>query len=209
MSWIRKMAKIFRITILSLIALMGLSSFALALEQWEKDINALLLERKFDDAFELINQQEINNIPSIYQYKGLLLGSGVLSSGKDLCGAVINLEKAYVDRKFLYKDLNFLYGGDWAGIAAIEGNREALFDVGDRIRFTEKSMALVLFYDDALGIKESHIYYFNAAELGHEEAKKVLAIRKWKYPNIDFSKFEKKMQFKEIYCPVRNYQNTE
>ncbi len=210
MGWIGREINLGRIIILATIFLIGLDNASFAGErqkakQWEIDLANLIKEKRYDEALSFVNKSDLPENPVIFQARGHLLGSGLLSSGKDLCGAIYNLEKAYESWKFLLVDLNFLYGGDWAGIAALEGNAEALFYVGERILFSKSNGSAFLIYDETLAAKESYIYFYNAAELGHEEAKNYLTRISNKNPNIDFSRYAKKIRFKEIYCPVREY----
>lgn len=181
--------------------ILGFSNSVFALSAKERAINALLFERKFDEAFELVNKIKSSQ-PSINQYKGYLLGSGVLSSGKDLCGAIKYLEKAYISWKSIRSDLDFLYGGDWAGIAAMEGNRQALFDMG--VRISKKRNSPYFFAtDELISIKKSQIYFFNAAQLGLVAAEEYLFRHNKQYLDVDFSKYRVKMKFKKILCPIR------
>lgn len=184
---------------------LGFSSPTLAISPEERAINALLFEKKFDEAFEIANKFSSYHFSEFAQYTGYLLGSGVLSSGRDLCGAIENLEKAYFNWEFIRNDLNFLYGGDWAGIAAMEGNRNALFDMGYRI-YSNKHIIRSDF-DSTLPIKEAYKYFYNAGELGHLTAEWYAKAFIKKYPDIDFSKYKSKIQFKQILCSVRTPRN--
>ena len=206
------MTKFKKFMLFFLIAIMGLNSYVVAeekqkSERWKIDVNTLLEKGKFEEAYNFIMQPDMPDNPLVYQLRGLLLGSGVLSSGKDLCAAVLNLEKAYVSYKFLQKDLNFLYGGDWASVAAMEGNRDALLAVGERLLFANENSSSFFLFDKKIAVKQSYNYIYNAAELGLEDAKKSLAAIKRHNAEIDFSPYEKKISFREIYCPVRKYEN--
>ncbi len=204
------MTKFKKFMLFFLIAIMGLNSYVVAeenqkSERWKIDVNTLLEKGKFEEAYNFIMQPDMPDNPLVYQLRGLLLGSGVLSSGKDLCAAVLNLEKAYVSYKFLQKDLNFLYGGDWASVAAMEGNRDALLAVGERLLFANENSSSFFLFDKKIAVKQSYNYIYNAAELGLEDAKKLLATIKRHNAEMDFSPYEKKISFREIYCPVRKY----
>ena len=204
------MTKFKKFMLFFLIAIMGLNSYVVAeenqkSERWKIDVNTLLEKGKFEEAYNFIMQPDMPDNPLVYQLRGLLLGSGVLSSGKDLCAAVLNLEKAYVSYKFLQKDLNFLYGGDWASVAAMEGNRDALLAVGERLLFANENSSSFFLFDKKFAVKQSYNYIYNAAELGLEDAKKLLATIKRHNAEMDFSPYEKKISFREIYCPVRKY----
>ena len=208
MNRIGKMTKFKKFMLFFLIAIMGLNSYVVAeekqkSERWKIDVNTLLEKGKFEEAYNFIMQPDMPDNPLVYQLRGLLLGSGVLSSGKDLCAAVLNLEKAYVSYKFLQKDLNFLYGGDWASVAAMEGNRDALLAVGERLLFANENSSSFFLFDKKIAVKQSYNYIYNAAELGLEDAKKLLATIKRHNAEMDFSPYEKKISFREIYCPVR------
>lgn len=196
-----------------MIIIAGSSSSTHASEELSKETLALIDNKmvtlvkgkKFDDAFALFNHYKLNKNYSYSYWKGLFLGSGVLSTGKDSCAAIINFEKSHEKNIPALAALNFEYGGDWISIAAVEGNRQALFDLGFRTLGMEKNTPMILFYDDTLQIKEAYRYFFNAAELGHLEAKKYLVRLEKRYPDIDFTKHQIKIKFKEIHCPVRQY----
>ncbi len=201
MGWIGKWRNLGRIIILATIFLMGQSNISFALEQWEKDLNNFLEEGKFDEAFELLNREDLVNNLAAIDARGALLATDLLSSGRDKCQAVLNLEKVFPSWQFLIMDLNFLYGGDWAGIAALEGNSYALYIVGKR---TLTSKNFISTRDKTINAKDAYVYFYNAALLGYERAEEKILEIKTNYPDIDFTKYQTKIEFKEIYCPVRD-----
>lgn len=222
MASIIRIKKIFRILLFCLIAILGSGNLTLASEQSDIDetvdefaarmydlglgING---EKKFDEAFKLINQFKIQNHLIIYQMKGHLLASGKLSTGRDTCGAIANYEKMYVEWGWVRDLLDHLYGGDWPSIAAVEGNRQALFELGIRNLNMPKNTPIILFYNDTLAIKEAYKYFYNAAELRYLKAEKKLAELVKRYPDFDFTKYQIKMQFTKVHCNVRKYQSAE
>ncbi len=208
MNWTGKMTKFKKFMLFFLIAIIGLNSYVVAeekqkSEQWEIELVKLIKEKRYDEAFTVTNQDNIEESTSLYYNRGLLLGSGVLSTGQNICAAILNLEKAYKEWKFVQGALNFLYGGDWASVAAMEGNSDALYFSGLRALTSNRSDNPFLSLDESLPIKTAYRFFYNAAELGHQKAKKKLAALEAEYLNIDFSKYQTKMDFKKIICPVR------
>lgn len=163
----------------------------------------LLKTKEYDAAWRVIEQIESTADANIYWQKGILLGTGVLSSGFDRCRAIHNLEKAQ-DMGALYvrSSLDFLYRGDWVGIAALEGNAFALLEVGFRLE-TQKSPMLV--FDLLRGVKESRRYYMKAAEMGNATAKRQLKEINRKHPKLGPLTAAQKTPFvfKKVLCPVR------
>ncbi len=209
MNWVRNKILVFNLMVFLSFALLSQTPTSLAQEQkniedWEIKITNFISNKEYDEAFELLNQLNLEENPEALQIRGHLLGSGALSSGKNLCAAILDLEKAYQKLIYLRGSLDNLYAGDWASIAAIEGNPRALYWVGERIIKNNSPSNWFYIYNDQIVVKNAYVYFYNSALLGDEWAKQKLTRIEQKYPSIDFSKNKIKMEFKEIYCPVRD-----
>lgn len=133
----------------------------------------LLKTNKYDAAWTYIKDIESDNDGDLYFQKGTLLGSGLLSQGIDKCAAVFNFEKALqLKDSYVIGSLDFLYGGDWAGIAALEGNARALVEVGYRLSISKVQSNIFAGVDKTRPAKDAYSYYHHAFKLGSKLAKK-------------------------------------
>jgi hypothetical protein len=201
MGWVRKVTEVFRFVFFAFIATVGISNIALAQANLIDEINALIEIEKYDEAYEIVSDTSLDEDTAAHMIRGTLLGFGLLSSGQDICKAVLNFEKVPLSHISLRWALDYLYGGEWARIAANEGNPQALYIVGERLK---KTQALLIFlYDKQLATKNAYSYFYNASLLGHLGAKERLTEIEAANPKIDFSKLQTQMQFKDSLCPIR------
>ncbi len=204
MGWIGRGRSLSKIILFVSFTFVGLSNISFAQEDWREEVNSLLEAEKYDEAYAIVSDPALDEDTAAHTMRGVLLGSGLLSSGQDICAAVLNFEKAFIKQKFVQGSLNFLYYGDWAAIASIEGNADALYFSGLRANLSSISDNLLLGYDELLAAKTAYKYFYNASLLGHEEAKNRLLELEAANPNVDFSTYKKKINFKKIICPVRD-----
>ncbi len=197
------MIKQIRIAFFALPIFIGLSNIAFAQQDWLAEVNALLDVEKYDEAYEIISNPNIKENSDAYIIKGTLLGFGLLTTGTDICAAVINFEKVPMSEYSLRWTLDYLYNGEWARIAANEGNPQALFIVGERFLKMSKRSTLIFSYDKQAAIKSAYRFFYNSAELGNKKAMIKLTELEAEFTDIDFSKYQTTMQFKPSLCPVR------
>ncbi|MCP4407009.1 MAG: hypothetical protein GY807_04480 [Gammaproteobacteria bacterium] len=176
---------------------------------WDR-YSSFINEQNFDEAWGLIKDVDGGSNSEIFVEKGMLLGSGQLSSGVQRCEAVQQLEAALeLGALGVLGLLNSLYGGDWISIASIEGNRIALEMMAWRILDYPKNEHVFFVFDKNRAAREAAPYMYRSAELGNEAAIRRLARLSREYPEI-FNREKKSgdlpwADFKEIYCPTRVY----
>ncbi len=205
MGWNKAITTFLRTVLLALIILIGPGSSAFSQTVLIAEINALLDTEQYDEAYELASDPALDDISEINMIRGTLLGFDLLSSGRDICKAVVNFEKIPLSYISLRWALDYLYGGEWARIAANEGNPQALYLVGERLFNLRTDTQTIIFFtpDRALAIKNAYTYFYNSAELGHLAARERLVELETSYSEIDFSIFQTKIQFKQSLCPIR------
>ncbi|MCP4314526.1 MAG: hypothetical protein GY789_00440 [Hyphomicrobiales bacterium] len=206
-SWILHFSKII-ITVFLLIVAHTYDGKSEELD-WNR-YSAYIDEQKFDDAWALIKDVDAGSNPEIFVEKGMLLGSGQLSSGVQTCEAVQNLEAALeLGALGVMGLLNSLYGGDWISIASVEGNRIALEMQAWRILDYPKNKHIFYVFDENKAAREAAPFMYRSAELGNELAIRRLVRLGREYPEIFNTENKNRdlpwANFKEIYCPIRDY----
>jgi hypothetical protein len=176
---------------------------ALAEDEWLTEYRALEEQARYDQAYAIVTRAELEQDPRAAQIRGLLLGSGVLSSGRDRCAAVLNLEFAHRHgRHYLRATLDYLYGGDWPGIAALEGNAEALYIVGSRLFSSEVQENALLVYNNELQLTDAYRYLYASMLLGYDKAAEHELVKANSNATVP-APMAAPMTFKEVMCPVR------
>ncbi|MCP4385534.1 MAG: hypothetical protein GY798_29665, partial [Hyphomicrobiales bacterium] len=101
---------------------------ATAAEDFDRSAYSEAIEaEKWDEAWELIKDADGTTDTQIFGERGMLLGSGFLSTGIHRCEAVLQFELAIEHGALWVRGmLNSLYAGDWMSFASIEGSRTAL-----------------------------------------------------------------------------------
>ena len=187
----------------------------------EKAAIKYIKEGKYDLAYEQLKKVDLEKNPATNLQIGLLLGSGVLSTGQDNCGAILAIENymfKYKNRETedymldilsvpMASSLDYLYGGDWVALAALEGQPAALYLMGKR-KFYEIEKSSNPTYDASSleAAKEAYGYFYNSAQLGFRPARSfqdTMEIMFRMKIKLDHKKLQTKMQFKQIICPVR------
>jgi len=177
-----------------------------AAEVWEQKYSELVDSKQYDIALEYLDQIPQRETPEAAQHRGFLLGSGLLKSGVNVCDAIVNLEQAYSQGiKFVRGAMDYLYGGDWAGIAAIEGSPTALFEVGSRMHSSNISSNPFLAFDRARNLTDSHAYFFNGARLGDVNSGAALKLIELELSEMDLTVRPRVMRFKQVLCPPREF----
>lgn len=170
----------------------------------EDEFNNAIREKRYEFAWELIRNYSPEDDGGIYFQKAVLLGSGFLKTGIDRCGAVRNLETAEAQgAKYARGALNYLYRGDWATIAALEGSPAALFEIGERMRGATPSGNPFAALDPGRNIRLSYNYFKNASMLGHKGAQKELLELEREFGKRFFEGGYKKMSFRSVICQIR------
>ncbi len=174
--------------------------------------------RNFDEAFELLKDFDFEKEPDAYTIKAVLSGSGVLSGGQDICAAAADIEKIILLSRGKFRGglgpftgaLNYIYGGDWASIAALEGQPTALYILGERILANiNKSSNPIYLMDSSKVYEDIYVYFYNSAKLGmyYAEGRRDAAesTLKRNFPEVDYISLQSSMEFKQILCPVREF----
>ncbi len=206
MGWIGKWRNLSKFILFVIFAFVGLINISFAQEDWREKVNSLLEAEKYDEAYAIVSDTALDEDTAAHMIRGTLLGFGLLSSGQDICAAVLNFEKIPLSHISLRWALDYLYGGEWARIAANEGNPQALYIVGKKLLemgIIEERSIVLFSLDKQLAIKNAYSFFYNAALLGHKKAKEKLAELEAAYLEIDFTKYQTKMLFRESLCPVR------
>lgn len=173
----------------------------------------LYSERKFDDIWGLIKDLDNPNDDSVNFTKGILLGSGLLTTGLDLCEAVRHFERIE-ERGGLYARaaLNNLYEGDWISIAALEGSRIAIYHKAIRLLNAKFPLAPSLMANSTLqdkNLKTSIQLLQKASEMGLKKAN--IELEKLKLQNLksynNLTKESTSLVKKpmHIICAIRQY----
>ncbi len=204
---------------LLLIALISSNVNVYANENWSNyraEFNELFKNKKYDEALKILEKVSDEQGQKSHSIKSLFYGAGVLSSGQDICRAIFNLEEVAeltdygISRLGSYTTtLNYLYGGDWASIAALEGQPMALFIVAERIMNNLDKTSNPIYFSDTIKIyQDAYVYYYNSARLGFGQAKQLQSslenIFETYLPDFDYKKLQTEINFKQILCPVRD-----
>ncbi len=164
----------------------------------------LLLNEKYIEAFNYISNPITHNakLNLAYHY---ILGTGTTI---DICKAVEILEKNYIDRDFYLRTLlNLAYNSSWETIAALEGDHNASFRVGQyyyglymQRKYTDQS-ALDVHHTI---LRNAYTHFMRAKKFGDADAgaflEKILKIRPdfRETLTVDYST-------KSIICPAREH----
>ncbi|MCO5070268.1 MAG: hypothetical protein M9944_03550 [Rhizobiaceae bacterium] len=198
-----------RATIISML-LISLLSPARAgdLEGLMQRYNDLFAKGRYDEAYSLIEGISDSNDPILYMERGLMLGRGLLSTGVDKCGAILELERAFaLGMSNLIETMDFLYGGDWAAISAIEGNPEALYVIGNRILNSSNSRNMLYIFDKYRPYFDSYPYFVASFAQGNERAKERVDTIKEILDRVYEDRFDASIEFRKILCDVRRSGN--
>lgn len=179
-------------------------------------------QEKWDEAWEVVEGTDGTKDITIFSIRGILLGSGKLSTGRDRCDAALQFEQAIEHgAAWVYAYLDTLYAGDWMTLAAMEGSRSALFHLSLRVYYNGKDGKGLYAFDkgkegktsvthnNLRALKDSAPFLYLAAQLGYERAQKRIELLSRWHPEIYNLEHEDAEipwgEYKRVFCPVRIY----
>ena len=176
---------------------------------WDQELfQSLYNQGKYDEAFNILMQPDLEPSFELFRDRGFLRGSGLLSSEFDLCATVLDLERAYaLGGEYLLGALDFLYDGDWSSIAALEGNPDAMMNVGVRLLNSKIESNPFLVYDKEVAAKAAYNYIYNGvnsdittefSDIINYQLEKIPS----DWPYIDFTLFQARIELQQIKCPI-------
>ncbi len=216
---VRKFIKFKLLSLLLLLLILGANSnaYAVRFSPEYHAISELIDNKKFEEAYQLFDNFDFEKEPAGYLTKARLLASGVLSGGQDICGAIVNVEKVLDLNRFddfsrfgsTTNIINYLYGGDWASIAAFEGQPIALYIMGDRtLSNIDRTSNPLYLKDESQIYQDAYVYFYNSAKRGYIYAEgfrdSLERTIRQSFPEVDYKKLQTKMEFRQILCPVRD-----
>ena len=172
-------------------------------EEFNKNTyNTYISNKDYESAWKYISSFENTSDSNLLFQKGMLQGSGLLKSGINTCLSVYFLEQAEeAGAKYVRGSLDYIYGGKWSSIAALEGNAKALYEVGIELLNAKVSNNGFLALDRDRSARDAYRYFRASSQLGYQPAsqklmqlKNSLDIAEEKIPDLKLMK---------ILCPIR------
>jgi len=111
---------------------------------------------------------------------------------------------------YVFGFLDALYGGDWTAVAAVEGNRVALYMMANRIYYNRSEARQFLEFNDDLYVRDAAYLYSRSARLGYEPADTALRSLARRHPDLCGPDASAEpvpdIEAIEVFCTPRRYE---
>ena len=197
--------KFLKLLLLNLAIPLLFQSFLSAAEFDYKRFNDHMQNDRYQQAWEMLDDDSVVGNPDLQFQKGILLGSGLVRIENSLCEAVYSFEKAQeLGALYVRGALDALYGGDWVAIASQEGERIALYETGLRYLDLKIQTNPFVYFDKLYSVKKAYQYFHQSQRLGSERPQKRKS--ELEKQQLDLLNLElEDSEFKKVICDVRKY----